>query len=150
MPSFLSRGFESRSFLKIAFQELVATMLRFYAGSRAYSVCRGHLSLLFVFFRYDQLKVLSDVVAKEVNVLKVDVPGGEGRGWKRSHAEVSTDELPSRWRQKISDGAQYIIRETWVKANDPHIDAKAALRSLCFDELGIPGKTALVARYQAP
>ena len=78
------------------------------------------------YIRYDQLKVLSDVVAKEVNVLKVDVPGGEDRGWKRSRVEVTTAELPAGRRQKISDGARYIIHETWVKANDPHIDAKVS------------------------
>ena len=75
------------------------------------------------------MKVLSDVVAKEVNVLKVDAPGGGGRGWKRTNAEVDTSSLSNGWRQRISDGAKYVIRETWVKANDPHIDAKVGRRA---------------------
>ena len=100
--------------------------------------------------KYDQLQILSDVVPKEVTVLKVDAPGSEGRGWKRTHAEIGTSELPSGWRQKVADGAKYILKETWVragykslicvtvrfcslrlhlrfrqvKANDPHYDAK--------------------------
>ena len=66
--------------------------------------------------KYDQLQILSDVVAKEVTVLKVDAPGSEGRGWKRTHAEIGTSELPSGWRQKVADGAKYILKETWVRA----------------------------------
>ena len=65
--------------------------------------------------KYDQLQILSDVVAKEVTVLKVDAPGSEGRGWKRTHAEIGTSELPSGWRQKVADGTKYILKETWVR-----------------------------------
>ena len=69
--------------------------------------------------KYDQLQVLSDVVAKEVNVLKVDAPE-QGRGWKRTHSEIDTSELPPDWKKKVADGADFVLRETWVKANDPH------------------------------
>ena len=66
--------------------------------------------------KYDQLQILSDVVAKEVNVLKIDVPA-EGRGWKRTFSEISTqdDELGKDWSQQISQGAKYVLQETWVK-----------------------------------
>ena len=74
---------------------------------------------------FDAMKILSDVVAKEVNVLKVDVPQSGGRGWKRTAAEISPDEVGDGWRQQIADGAKYVMEETWVKANDPHYDAKA-------------------------
>ena len=72
--------------------------------------------------KYDQLQVLSDVVAREVNVLKIDVPAEGGRGWKRTFSEISTqdDELGKNWNQQISQGAKYVLQETWVKANEPH------------------------------
>ncbi len=72
--------------------------------------------------KYDQLQILSDVVAKEVNVLKIDVPAESGRGWKRTYSEISTQdqELGQGWTQQISQGAKYILRETWVRANEPH------------------------------
>ena len=60
------------------------------------------------------------MVAKEVNVLKVDAPEN-GRGWKRTHSEIDTAaDLPPDWKKKVADGADFVLRETWVKANDPH------------------------------
>ena len=68
--------------------------------------------------KYDQLQVLSDVVAKEVNVLKVDAPE-KGRGWKRTRSEIGTCDPPPDSKKKVADGANFVLRETWVKANDP-------------------------------
>ena len=69
---------------------------------------------------------MSDVVAKEVNILKVDVPRENGRGWKRTAAEINARDrdLGEGWRDNMASGAKYVIQETWVKANDPHFDAK--------------------------
>ena len=69
---------------------------------------------------------MSDVVAKEVNILKVDVPREDGRGWKRTSVEINAGDrdLGERWRDGMAAGAKYVIEETWVKANDPHFDAK--------------------------
>ncbi len=33
--------------------------------------------------KYDQLSIMKDIVAKDINIFKVDVPG-EQRGWKRT------------------------------------------------------------------
>ena len=77
--------------------------------------------------KYDQLQVLSDVVAKEVNVLKVDAPE-KGRGWKRTHSEIDTADLPPDWKTKVADGASFVLRETWVKANDAHYVLASASR----------------------
>ena len=60
---------------------------------------------------YDSLKIFSDV-AKEVNVLKVDVPRDTGRGWKRTAAEISHSDMGEGWREGISEGAKYVIEET--------------------------------------
>ena len=68
---------------------------------------------------------MKDIVAREVNVLKIDAPREGGRGWKRTHSEISTQEdLGEDWKQEMSRGAKYVLEETWVKANDPHYDAK--------------------------
>ena len=71
---------------------------------------------------------MSDVVAKEVNILKVDVPRDNGRGWKRTAVEINAQDdrdLGDGWREGMAAGSKYVIQETWVKANDPHFDAKA-------------------------
>ena len=66
-----------------------------------------------------------DIVARQVNVLKIDAPREESRGWKRTHSELSTQEdLGEDWERDVSRGAKYMLEETWVKANDPHYDAK--------------------------
>ena len=69
---------------------------------------------------------MSDVVAKEVNILKVDVPRENGRGWKRTAVEINAQDkdLGDGWREGMAAGSKYVIQETWVKANDPHFDAK--------------------------
>ena len=76
--------------------------------------------------KYDDLKIMSDVVAKEINIFKVDVPREGGKGWKRTAVEIGTQDrdLGESWRGEISAGAKHVIQETWVKANDPHFDAK--------------------------
>ncbi len=74
--------------------------------------------------KFEHLKLLSDVIAKEVNVLKIDAPHPSGRGWHRTDSEICTENLGESFAQDISSGAKYILEETWVKASDPHLDAK--------------------------
>ena len=76
--------------------------------------------------KYDQMQILSNFVAKEVNVLKLDVPRAGGKGWKRANTEIDTQDsdLGNNWCEEVSSGAKYVLEETWVKANDPHYDAK--------------------------
>ncbi len=73
--------------------------------------------------KYDHLEIMSNIIAKEVNILKVDVPEQQtGRGWQRTDTEISTQELGDSWREEVSAGAKYVLRETKVKANEPHYD----------------------------
>jgi hypothetical protein len=67
----------------------------------------------------DHLEILSDVVAKEINILKIDVPQ-EGRGWRRTDTEISTQELGDSWCEDVQAGAKYMLQETLIKASDPH------------------------------
>ena len=66
--------------------------------------------------KYDDLKIMADVVAKEVNVFKVDVPRDNGRGWKRTSVELGAKDrdLGEGWRDQMASGAKYVIQETWV------------------------------------
>ena len=74
--------------------------------------------------KFEQNQIFRDMVAREVNVLKIDAPREGGRGWKRTYAEISIDEdLGDDWKQKMSRGAKYMLEETWVRANDPHYDS---------------------------
>ena len=75
--------------------------------------------------KFDQVQILEGVVAKEVNVIKIDAPREGGRGWKRTHAEIDTQkDLGEEWRRDMARGARYVLQESHVKANDPHYDAK--------------------------
>ena len=49
-----------------------------------------------------------------INVFKVDVPREGGRGWKRTSAEVTSNELGEDLLKEVSKGADYVYRETWV------------------------------------
>ena len=62
------------------------------------------------------MQILSDVVAREVDVLKIDVPQESGRGWRRTDTEISTQELGDSWREDVQAGAKYVLEETLVKA----------------------------------
>ena len=72
--------------------------------------------------KFDKLEILPQFVAKEVNVLKVDVPRAGGKGWKRTNSENGTQDtdLSNNWCEEVSTGAKYVLEETWVKANGPH------------------------------
>ena len=84
--------------------------------------------------KFDQMEILSQFVAKEVNVLKVDVPRVGGKGWKRTNSEIETQDtdLGNSWCEEVSTGAKYVLEETWVKANDPHYVRASVLRAHCY------------------
>ena len=75
--------------------------------------------------KYDQMEIFKDIVAKEINVLKIDAPNKDGKGWKRTYSEINTQEdLGENWQKEMSQGSKYVLEESWMKANDPHYDAK--------------------------
>ena len=80
------------------------------------------------------MEIMSDIVAKEINVLKIDVPKPGGRGWKRTFSEISTQDqdLGENWGQQMSEGARYVLKETWVKANEPHYALRSAVSKRGF------------------
>jgi hypothetical protein len=74
--------------------------------------------------KYDCLTVLESIVAKQNCRLQIDVPREEGRGWRRTNSSFETQELDEQCKKALATGARYLLEETWVKANDPHYDAK--------------------------
>ena len=77
--------------------------------------------------KYDQVGVYEDVIAKQTSRIEIDVPRENGKGWRRAGATLSIQdepELDESWRHDLSNGARYLLEETWVKANEPHYDAK--------------------------
>ena len=46
--------------------------------------------------------------------------------------------LGAGWRERAASGAKYVIQETWVKANDPHFDAKARAAGLIHHKRSLP------------
>ena len=72
------------------------------------------------------MQILSNFVAKEVNVLKLHVPRAGGKGWNRANSEIDAQDsdFVNNWCEEVSSGAKYVLEETWAKANDPHYDAK--------------------------
>ena len=72
--------------------------------------------------KFDQMEILSQFVAKEVNVLKVDVQRAGGKGWKRTNSEIETQDtdLGNNWREEVFTGAKSILEVTCVTSNDPH------------------------------
>ena len=55
--------------------------------------------------KYEHLELMSNIIAKEVNVLKVDVPQVEtGRGWQRTNSEVDTQELGTPGGKRSAKG----------------------------------------------
>ena len=77
--------------------------------------------------KYDALKILEGAVGTQNVRLEIDVAPTEGRGWRRTNSSIDTQHdavLNEQWRRDISSGATHLLQETWVPANDPHLDAK--------------------------
>ena len=57
--------------------------------------------------KYDQLEIFRDIVAKEINILKIDAPRKNNKGWKRTYSEISTQEdLGEDWQKEMSQSAK--------------------------------------------
>ena len=86
------------------------------------------------------------------NILKVDLPRENGRGWKRTSVEIDAQDpaLGAGWRERAASGAKYVIQETWVKANDPHFDAKARAAGLIHHQQHLQSLVALSRSLPPP
>ena len=77
---------------------------------------------------YNQLNVFESIVAKNRSMrFQVDAVH-DGTAWKRqrSSVEIEEDTFDDSFREKLSEGARVLREDTYVKANDPHLDAKDA------------------------
>jgi hypothetical protein len=71
--------------------------------------------------KYDKLNVFQDIVATQATRLEIDVPGQDGRGWRRTGSSVDVGQFDDAWREKLNKGVQHLLTETWVPANVPSL-----------------------------
>ena len=77
--------------------------------------------------KYDKQGVFRSAVATQCCRMEIDTPGPGGKGWQntgKSLDPATHPDLGGEWIQSMADGLAYLEKETWVPANDPHIDAK--------------------------
>ena len=67
--------------------------------------------------KYDKLNVFQDIVATQATRLEIDVPGEDGRSWRRTGSSVDVGQFDEAWREKVNKGVQHLLTETWVPAN---------------------------------
>lgn len=85
--------------------------------------------------KYDALKILEGAVGTQHLRIELDVPREGGSGWRRTASHIDTQEqqtLNDSWRQDLTQGAGHLLQETWVPANDPHLDAKVWPHVHCY------------------
>ena len=41
--------------------------------------------------------------------------------WRKVNAPIETADLDQKWKNDIAQGARVLLKETYVKANDPHM-----------------------------
>ena len=66
------------------------------------------------------MDVYQNIVAKQSVRIDIDIPGHEGRGWKRSGSSFELEHQPDlddKWREDLTTGAKYMLQETWASAS---------------------------------
>jgi len=70
--------------------------------------------------RYDQLEILNGIVGKSSVRLSVE-EALANKHWRK--VDKSIEGLDEKWREDFTKGLN-LLKHTWVKATDPHVDAK--------------------------
>ena len=77
--------------------------------------------------KYDQLQVYKEIVGTASCRILVDVEGKACGKWQSTGLVIQTGDdtnLGAKWRQDISQGADHVLRESWVTASDPHYERR--------------------------
>ncbi len=69
--------------------------------------------------KYDQLKILDGIVGKSSVRITVE-DALRHKSWHKVNAVVDTSGLDDQWRKDFTQGAQQLLKATWVTATDPH------------------------------
>ena len=92
--------------------------------------------------KYDSLTIMESIVAAQNVRFEVDVPPeGGAPGWQRGHRSIDSANVEG-WADLSNDlreGSRHLMEETWVPANDPHMDAK------CFPSIHPYGTGSLLS-----
>ena len=73
--------------------------------------------------KYDALEVLNGIVGKSSVRIVVD-DALQNKTWRKVGKDIDTSDLGEKWKREVSQGADLLLKETWVKATEPHYDAK--------------------------
>ena len=73
--------------------------------------------------KYDSLNVFESIVGTESARIQVDIPGPGGKGWQRTGSFIDT-QRGEALSQNLAAGSKHLREETYVPANDPHMDAR--------------------------
>ena len=73
--------------------------------------------------KYDALQVFSEIVGK--SSVRIEVAEALlHKTWHKFDAAVDVSDLGAKWKNDVTEGARQLLKETWVKGNDAHMDAK--------------------------
>ncbi len=70
--------------------------------------------------KYDQLDILNGIIGKSSVRLSVD-EALQNKSWRKVDRPI--EGLDDKWRKDFAQGVQ-LLKQTWVKATEPHYDAK--------------------------
>jgi hypothetical protein len=81
--------------------------------------------------RYDEMNVMSQIVAAPAST--VDLLVQSGKGWRRAGSvDTETDpDLDAKWKSDLARGTEH-IKDTWVRGNDFHLDSKTFPSKHCY------------------
>ncbi len=68
-----------------------------------------------------------EIVGTATCRISVDVEGKTRGKWQSTGLVIQTGDgtnLGEKWRQDISQGADHVLRESWVTASDPHYERR--------------------------
>lgn len=93
--------------------------------------------------RYDEMKVMSQIVAAPASSVELRVQDTETRRWKRvGLVETQQDaDLDEQWKNDLHQGTEH-VKNSFVRHSDPHLDARVFIAKhpygtgSCFAEPG--------------
>ena len=71
--------------------------------------------------KYNQLEILNGIIGKSSVRITVE-DALRHKTWSKVNAVVDTSGLDDRWRKDFTQGAQQLLKGTWVTATDPHYE----------------------------
>ena len=84
-------------------------------------------------YAYKAQTPIQDIVGTAACRIKVDCTDKSSGAWRPTGLTLDTDQhaaLDDNWRRDLRAGADHVLKETWVTANDPHYEWGLAVQPL--------------------